>query len=569
MHPMNSSVQGNPSQSASALDVWWAMDTLNISGNLLFGYGWCACSGLSCDAVALVLEYSDGTCERIAASCGQAREDVSSMYPDLPDNCGFLVYAVIGSLRIQSVTLSICLSGGSESARFSLSGMIPGSILPTGQGGKLSSLISQWPRFARSAWKHFRQRDFAFLNKYSAILFRSIFHGLRRHDGLANLVERIPAGAALIVDHDLGGGANIFRDRLIDKLRTSGQTVVLLSFVPVVLSYQLRILQPSIEPFDVRVDANWWMTLAVSRKFSTIYFNNCVSHPNPERMPEVLLHLQRATGARLVTFIHDFHVICPSHFLLDRHGEYCGIPSEENCRNCLPVIDDNLVALYTARDIDAWRASWLSCLEATDEVICFAASGRDLLLRAYPTLATREITIRPHEVQPLGNRYVYPEKGAKLTIGVVGMINLHKGSRVLLALAEEIERRNLSVRICIIGTLNAVGCSKIIEQTGRYRPDELPSLIARNGIHLALMPSIWPETFSFVTHELISTGVPVISFDLGAQGSAVRAYRLGHVVPLSSAKQLLDQILEFRMKLDGIFYDDQRNHAQLLSTLTV
>jgi len=83
------------------------------------------------------------------------------------------------------------------------------------------------------------------------------------------------------------------------------------------------------------------------------------------------------------------------------------------------------------------------------------------------------------------------------------------------------------------------------------------------------MPSIWPETFSFVTHELISTGVPVISFDLGAQGSAVRAYRLGHVVPLSSAKQLLDQILEFRMKLDGIFYDDQRNHAQLLSTLTV
>lgn len=546
-------------------DVRWAMDALVVSGNLLFGYGWCACSGLPPDVVALEIEYSNGKRERIAASCGLDRGDVKTAFPDLPGNCGFLVYAAVKPQRIRAATLSIGVLGGLETARLSLSAMIPGA---EGQGGNPSSLLRIWYRLAHKVWVHLRQGNFAFLMEHSIRLFPKLVPGLRRHGDLAHLIEKIPAGAALIIDHDLGGGANIFRDRLIDKLCATGQTVALLTFVLPLLSYHLRIMQPSVKPVDVRVDADWWLTLAAARKFSTVYFNNCVSHPNPERMPEVLLHFQRAAGARLILFIHDFHVICPSHFLLDRHGDYCGIPAVENCRNCLPAIDDTLAALYTARDIDTWRASWLTCLEAADEVVCFATSGRDLMLRAYPALAAREIAIRPHEVQPLANHYVYPEAGALLTICVVGMINLHKGSKVVLALAEEIERRNLPARICIIGTLNAPRRSKVIEQTGHYRPEELPDLIARNGVHLSLMPSIWPETFSFVTHELISAGVPIISFDLGAHADAVRTYRLGQVIPMRSTEQLLDDILAFKIKLDGIFRE-QKSQRHVVSALPV
>lgn len=35
---------------------------------------------------------------------------------------------------------------------------------------------------------------------------------------------------------------------------------------------------------------------------------------------------------------------------------------------------------------------------------------------------------------------------------------------------------------------------------------------------------------SFTTHEMLATGLPVMAFDLGAQGEAVRKAANGHVV---------------------------------------
>lgn len=45
------------------------------------------------------------------------------------------------------------------------------------------------------------------------------------------------------------------------------------------------------------------------------------------------------------------------------------------------------------------------------------------------------------------------------------------------------------------------------------------------------MPSIWPETFSFVTHEALATGLPVYGFDIGAQGEALRRAPNGMAIP--------------------------------------
>ena len=59
--------------------------------------------------------------------------------------------------------------------------------------------------------------------------------------------------------------------------------------------------------------------------------------------------------------------------------------------------------------------------------------------------------------------------------------------------------------------------------SGSYQPDQLPYLIEAHCIDRWLFPSIWPETFSHVVHEMISTGLPVHAFDVGAQAVAGRA----------------------------------------------
>lgn len=58
---------------------------------------------------------------------------------------------------------------------------------------------------------------------------------------------------------------------------------------------------------------------------------------------------------------------------------------------------------------------------------------------------------------------------------------------------------------------------------GAYSVGDLPRLAARYGITCWLIPSLWPETFSFTTHEALATGLPVMVFDLGGQAEAVRA----------------------------------------------
>jgi glycosyltransferase involved in cell wall biosynthesis len=152
--------------------------------------------------------------------------------------------------------------------------------------------------------------------------------------------------------------------------------------------------------------------------------------------------------------------------------------------------------------------------------------------------------------QPVG-RFVYPRHKVGLRVAVVGQIGMHKGSEVLLALLEESRRQKVDLHVVVVGVLDAHENVHGMTQTGPYQPEDLSLLLNENGVHLALMPSIWPETFSYVTHELIDLGVPVLAFEFGAQAEAVSAYALGRVIPLGSAQELLRQIQDFKVELDA------------------
>lgn len=54
-----------------------------------------------------------------------------------------------------------------------------------------------------------------------------------------------------------------------------------------------------------------------------------------------------------------------------------------------------------------------------------------------------------------------------------------------------------------------------------------------------MIPSIWPETFSYTTSEAILLGYPVVCFDLGAPAERIRAFDCGMVVEDVSAEGML------------------------------
>jgi hypothetical protein len=85
----------------------------------------------------------------------------------------------------------------------------------------------------------------------------------------------------------------------------------------------------------------------------------------------------------------------------------------------------------------------------------------------------------------------------------------------------------------------------VVRQTGHYQPQELRKLIVNSGANIMLMPSIWPETFSYVTEELIQLDLPLACFDLGAPGERVMRYPKGHLLTSMDAATVLRELRSF------------------------
>jgi len=262
-----------------------------------------------------------------------------------------------------------------------------------------------------------------------------------------------------------------------------------------------------------------------------------VGDADPAGLPDILLALALGQGRGqgqgqgqgpgdgnqhgITILIHDFFPLGPAYALLDADDVWRGLPMPGDGRRGHDATrpDGSVV------DLAAWRAAWGQLIAAADEITVFAGSGRDLVAAVWPQARPR-IVVRPHPLPPplppLPDGRVARPDGPPV-IGVLGNIGAHKGAGVVIALARALAR-NPVAGLVLIGDLDpAFRLPRPGRIHGRYTPDQIPALARRYRISHWLIPSIWPETFSFTTHEALATGLPVIAFDLGAQAEAVSA----------------------------------------------
>ena len=147
------------------------------------------------------------------------------------------------------------------------------------------------------------------------------------------------------------------------------------------------------------------------------------------------------------------------------------------------------------------------------------------------TEARDRIACRPHrtmiDIPPVPR----PRREGPGVIGILGAIGAVKGARIVSDLAYLLDRLPDAPRLVIVGEFDhSFPLPASVRVTGRYDPATLPAILAAHGVTAWLMPSVWPETFSFTTREMLATGLPVMAFELGAQGEAVREAPNGHIV---------------------------------------
>jgi glycosyltransferase involved in cell wall biosynthesis len=150
--------------------------------------------------------------------------------------------------------------------------------------------------------------------------------------------------------------------------------------------------------------------------------------------------------------------------------------------------------------------------------------------------------VRPHALHADIPR-ILPPRGGRRVIGVLGAIGHQKGAAVLAEMGRRLGPKG-SVGLVVVGYVDPAWAPPAhVPVHGEYRLAELPALVARYGITDWLIPSIWPETFSYTTHECLATGLPTHAFAIGAQGDAVAAAPNGRPIVFEPGADLAGAVL--------------------------
>jgi len=356
--------------------------------------------------------------------------------------------------------------------------------------------------------------------------------------------EAKESGTVLVIDHCLGGGANYYRQSRVAEWVADGRPVISAliergsDLLDVVATGGGRMTEFSGSHMDDLVAS------APLLNIREILLNTIVASAQPLALLAAIAEIKRLTGAKLTFAGHDFYPICPSYTLLDETGRHCGLDDLGRCGTCLPANRGEFLS-YTAvpGDIADWRQAWGRFFaESCDLLECYSQSSIDLFCRAYPQLADKAV-LRPHKVAHITRKATLPT-GESLHVGILGGINYAKGSDVVRGLAEAMAQAGDGSRLTVIGSVNADLDPSVATVTGNYDRERLAEIVEQSGVSVFLVPSIWPETFSYVTEELIQLGVPVAVFDLGAPAERVRHYSRGRVLTLSEPKALLAELWE-------------------------
>lgn len=354
----------------------------------------------------------------------------------------------------------------------------------------------------------------------------------------------------LLVCHSRGGGAERHLREETRRLQEAGQGVFMLRPVRgdgalARLGDHANMALPNLGDF-VLAEGHGLAALLQALRIGRIQVHGTIDFE--VEAPAHIARLAQLAGAELEVMVHDYQAICPRINLADERGRYCGEPDEKGCDACLTGNGNR----YGLSDIRAWRVPQASLIRSAGRLVVPNADVSERLARYFPE---RDIEVVPHEPLPAGPalaRRPLIDPSEPLHIVVIGAIGKVKGFDVLLACAREARARGLPLRFSVLGY--SMDDRRLAEAgvavSGRYLEPEGATKLAALEPHVAWLPSLWPETYSYTLSMALDAALPVFAFDLGAIGRRLREHGAAeHLMPLElqdDPTALLERFTGFR-----------------------
>lgn len=351
--------------------------------------------------------------------------------------------------------------------------------------------------------------------------------------------KKVISEPVIIFDHNNGGGANTYSKKLVGDILEAGNTVLRIYCNEGLFFAQWHSANDGML-FYFNTTKQLFCLLLKSRS-KRVILNSLYGVPDIEDISSAITNLADNLKADLDIKMHDFYALCPSPHLLNFESAYCGVPEDGRvCSRCLKKNHGWFHSWYPEEkkptEITQWRKPFINLLDAANTVTFFDESTVDIVAKAFD-LDMSKIKVVPHDATHFVCHQNIKVDGP-LHIGILGTLSIAKGGEIVKLLHNYLHEKGLGIPITIIGP-SLVSLPKEVTVWGAYEPNDLPEIISYRDVNVIFIPSIVPETFSYTISEAIEMKLPIVAFDIGAQGARVRKYKLGKVVPLGSSPETI------------------------------
>jgi GT2 family glycosyltransferase len=344
----------------------------------------------------------------------------------------------------------------------------------------------------------------------------------------------------LIIDHQLGGGAvKTLNEEVQSDKKVLNLIVTRLDGGEINLIVKFRNIKEIFYQGKTETIFEILRVLGVRK----LLINTVAFTGDTKNTLNLILRLQSEFSLETEFRLHDYHSICPSLNLLNSKGVFCDVPNTDVCKKCLP---SNLnTTEKNAPDVESWRSLWFQVLSSCSLITTYSQESCQRFIKVFPELHER-ITVQRHSVEkivapvPRSNRLPSLDQ---LRIGVVGNLNLAKGSQVVIDLARTISHSQGGSVIFVFGSVQGVPSGLPIAGLGPYSyPWDLYTKFRYHDLDVLLLPSIWPETYNLVSDELADMGIPIVMFAIGAPYERHKDKDIFHFIEFQEGPKLLQTI---------------------------
>jgi GT2 family glycosyltransferase/glycosyltransferase involved in cell wall biosynthesis len=260
--------------------------------------------------------------------------------------------------------------------------------------------------------------------------------------------------------------------------------------------------------------------------------------------------IAKKLGKKVILSLRDFYLLCPEYnMIFPGNNERCGKDfadwNDNECVYCLSAKrirrkprNPQPIQEYMQQRFELIRYMFTQ----VDVVIAHSQFVKEKFLKTYGDVLKDKLIVISHGVENLP-AISYKKHKTKLNVGFIGNASSRKGVLVLIEAARLLQNKNITFKIfgkvppSLIERCNEAG----IILHGEYQRKELPSLF--KNIHIAVIPSIWDETFSHTLSETFKMTIPVLASKVGALNERITEGETGFMFEPNNPNDLVEKLL--------------------------